>query len=218
MNRVVVLISGRGSNMQAIVDACNTGPLHAEVVAVISNNPSAAGLDFAREHNIDARVLDHKTFSDRLEFDSELQTLIDSYSPDWVCLAGFMRILNAQMVEHYLGRMINIHPSLLPRHPGLNTHTKVLAAGDKEHGATVHFVTPELDAGPIIAQTRVTVLPNDTEQTLAKRVLLTEHELYVRALQLCVNGDARLIDGECYRDKLEIEAKVASVASNGQRT
>jgi len=192
MTRVVVLISGRGSNMSSIVKACQTGVVDASVVAVISNNPDAVGLTFAQEQNIDTAVLDHKQFSNRLEFDSKLQTLIDAYKPDWVLLAGFMRILGSELVNHFVGRMINIHPSLLPLHPGLNTHAKVLAAGETKHGATVHFVTTELDAGPIIAQTEVAVLTNDTEQTLAQRVLHAEHKLYVHALQLCVNGDAQL--------------------------
>jgi len=192
MTRVVVLISGRGSNMQAIVEACQSGDVNAEVVAVISNNPDAQGLRYASDKNIATDVLDHQSFVDRSEFDSALQTLVESYEPDWVLLAGFMRILGTDFVQHYEGRMINIHPSLLPLYPGLNTHARALAAGDAVHGATVHFVTPELDAGPIIAQTEVSVLPNDTEQSLADRVLSTEHELYVRALQLCVNGDAQL--------------------------
>lgn len=192
MTRVAVLISGAGSNMRAIVEACQTGTVNATVVAVLSNNPDADGLVFAREQNIDTAVLDHKQYADRLEFDSDLQTLIDSYEPDWVLLAGFMRILSTDFANHFVGRMINIHPSLLPLHPGLNTHAKVLAAGDTTHGATVHFVTAELDAGPIIAQTEVSVLSTDTEQTLAERVLRTEHKLYVQSLKLCVNGEAML--------------------------
>jgi len=161
------------------------------VSAVISNNPEAGGLAFAREQHIDTAVLNHTKFSSRTEFDSRLKTLVDSYKPDWILLAGFMRILSKDFVNHFLGRMINIHPSLLPLYPGLNTHAKVLEAGDTTHGATVHFVTPELDAGPVIARAEVSVLPNDTEQTLATRVLRTEHKLYVKALQQCVNGETR---------------------------
>ncbi len=194
MSRIAVLISGRGSNMRAIVEACQDGTVDSTVVAVISNNPNAGGLDFAREQNIDTAVLDHKQFDNRHVFDSKLKTLIDSYEADWILLAGFMRILSSDFVNHYLGRIINIHPSLLPLHPGLNTHAKVLAAGDTKHGATVHFVTPELDAGPIIARKECAVLPNDTEHTLAERVLQIEHKLYVEALQRCVNGDARLVN------------------------
>ncbi len=194
MSRIAVLISGRGSNMRAIVEACQDGTVDSTVVAVISNNPNAGGLDFAREQNIDTAVLDHKQFDNRHVFDSKLKTLIDSYEADWILLAGFMRILSSDFVNHFLGRIINIHPSLLPLHPGLNTHAKVLAAGDTKHGATVHFVTPELDAGPIIAREECAVLPNDTEQTLAERVLQIEHKLYAEALQRCVNGDARLVN------------------------
>lgn len=194
MKRVVLLISGRGSNMRAIVEACQSGIVDATVVAVISNNPDAEGLAYAQQQNIDTAVLDHRSFSDRIEFDTSLKKLIDSFRPDWVLLAGFMRIFGNDIVKHFGGRMINIHPSLLPLHPGLNTHAKVLAAGETTHGATVHFVTPELDAGPVIAQSSVPVLPEDTELTLAARVLSTEHELYPQALQLCVNGDARLTD------------------------
>ena len=192
MNRIAVLISGRGSNMRSIVEACQDKQVNATVVAVISNNPDAQGLAFAQNKNIDTAVLNHKQFANRLEFDSKLKTLIDSYEPDWVLLAGFMRIMGSDFVNHYRGRMINIHPSLLPLYPGLNTHAKVLAAGDNTHGATVHFVTPELDAGPIIAKAAVPVLPSDTEQTLAERVVRLEHKLYVQALQLCVNGDAKM--------------------------
>lgn len=201
MTRIVVLISGRGSNMRAIVDACNNGKIAGTVVAVISNTPDAAGLEYAAAQNIETAVLDHKSFKNRIEFDVQLQTLIESYKPDLVALAGFMRILSKDLVNHFLGHMVNIHPSLLPRYPGLNTHAKVLEAGDTTHGASVHFVTAELDAGPVIAQTQVPVLQNDTEQTLATRVLHTEHELYVHALQLCVSGDARFVDGECYLGK-----------------
>jgi len=192
MTRIVILISGRGSNMRSIIKACQTRVVDATVVAVVSNKADADGLTFAQEQHIDTAVLDHQQFSNRLDFDSKLKTLVDAYNPDWVLLAGFMRILGSHFVKHFEGRMINIHPSLLPRHPGLNTHARALAAGETTHGATVHFVTTELDAGPIIAQTEVPVLADDTEQTLAMRVLCEEHKLYVQALQLCVNGDAQL--------------------------
>jgi len=198
MNRIVVLISGRGSNMRALIDASNNGKLSAEVVAVISNNPDAQGLDYAQSKQIPTAVLDHQAFNNREDFDLELQKLIDEYSPDWVALAGFMRILTAPFVNHYLGKLINIHPSLLPKYPGLNTHAQALKAGDKAHGASVHFVIPELDAGPVIAQSTVPVKKDDTESTLARRVLDTEHELYVKALQLCVIGKARYANEKCY--------------------
>lgn len=191
MSRIAVLISGRGSNMRSIVEACQDGAVSASVVAVISNNPEAGGLVFAQEQNIDTAVLDHTKFPSRTEFDSKLKALVDSYKPDWIVLAGFMRILSSNFVNHFIGRIINIHPSLLPLYPGLNTHARALAAGDSKHGATVHFVTPELDAGPVIDQAEVPVLADDTEQTLAERVLRAEHKLYVRALQKCVSGDTR---------------------------
>jgi len=198
MNRIVVLISGRGSNMSAIVNACLQAKLEAEVVAVISNNPEAAGLSFANDAGIQTQVVDHKQFAERSQFDAKLAEVIDSFRPDWIALAGFMRILGTDFVNRYAGKMINIHPSLLPAYPGLDTHARVLEAGDTHHGASVHFVTPELDAGPVIAQSRVKVEPTDTESVLASRVLSTEHNLYVHALQLCVNGNARLLRGECY--------------------
>ncbi len=178
--------------MQAIVKACQNGTVNAEVVAVISNNPSAEGLEFAQAQGIATTVVDHTQFNVRNDFDTALRSQIDTYQPDWVLLAGFMRILGDEFVNHYLGKMINIHPSLLPLYPGLNTHARVLDAGDTVHGASVHFVTPELDAGPVIAQSEVHVEPDDTAESLANRVLSTEHSLYTRALQLCVNGDARL--------------------------
>lgn len=198
MNRIVVLISGRGSNMRALVEACENTKLDASIVAVISNNPAAQGLDYAQSKQIPTAVLNHKNFNSREAFDSALQKLIDEYSPDWVALAGFMRILTAPFVNHYLGKLVNIHPSLLPKYPGLNTHAQALSAGDKTHGASVHYVIPELDAGPVIAQSSVPVLADDTESTLAQRVLDTEHELYVKALQLCVLGKARYANEKCY--------------------
>lgn len=180
--RIAVLISGRGSNMQAIHQACVNGDLDAEVISVISSHAKAGGLDYARQQG-----LSHHVASD----ETSLEQLLQSLSPDWIALAGYMRILSATLVNPWLGRMINIHPSLLPKYPGLNTHARALSDGASEHGATVHFVTEELDAGPIIQQARVPVLPDDTADTLAARVLGIEHALYVDALRLCVNGVAR---------------------------
>jgi len=217
MTKLVVVISGRGSNMCAIVDACANGTLAADVVAVISNNPDAEGLAYARARNIPTAVVDSKAIPDRNEFDAALREAIDSFRPDWIALAGFMRILGADTVNAYLGRLINIHPSLLPKYPGLNTHARVLAAGDSVHGASVHFVTPELDAGPVIEQSEVPVKPDDTESTLAERVLRTEHALYVRALQLCVSGNCRFINGECYLGKQSNLKDTASNASDGHQ-
>lgn len=200
MTRLVVLISGRGSNFKAMVQATQQQRLDAQVVAVISNRPKAAGLQFAREQGIDATVLDHTSFTDRAVFDQALAKLLADIDADWVVMAGFMRILGPELIERWSGRMINIHPSLLPLYPGLDTHTKAIRAGESWHGASVHFVTAELDAGPVIAQARVPVLPGDTAATLAERVLAQEHELYVHALQLCVSGRASYVNGQCYLD------------------
>lgn len=178
---VVILISGRGSNMQAIVAARD--PL-VEVRAVISNRADAAGLLFAQQQGIATEVLEHQDFSSREAFDQALIARIDQYAPDLLVLAGFMRILTPEFVEHYAGRLINIHPSLLPKYKGLHTHARVLAAGDAVHGATVHFVTAELDAGPPILQAEVPVFPDDDEEKLAARVLEQEHRIYPQAIHL----------------------------------
>ena len=198
--RLVVLISGRGSNMRAIINACKTGSLAADTVAVISNRPAADGLEVARRQGITIAVVDHQQYATRDAFDRALAATLDQFNPDWVALAGFMRILGDALVQRYLGRMVNIHPSLLPRYPGLNTHARAIAAGDPEHGASVHFVTPELDCGPVILQSKVPVLDNDTAANLARRVLAQEYELYVKALQWCVSGRARYLDGRCKID------------------
>ena len=171
MKRIVILISGRGSNMEAILRAASAEKWPAQIVAVISNKSTAAGLATASSAGIAARVVEHVSYPDRAQFDQALSTVIDEYSPDLVILAGFLRILTSAFVAHYHGRMVNIHPSLLPSFPGLNTHQRALEAGVKFHGATVHFVTPELDHGPIIEQAIVPVLDTDTEDTLAARVL-----------------------------------------------
>ncbi len=184
--RIATLISGRGSNFLAIDDACRDGRLDAEVVLVLSNRPDAGGLQAARERRIPVAVVDHDDYAVRSDFDRAVGEVLERVAPDWVVLAGFMRVLGADLVERWAGRMLNIHPSLLPRYPGLDTHAKALAAGDQEHGATVHFVTPELDAGPIITQVRVPVLPDDTAATLSQRVLACEHALYVDALAQCL--------------------------------
>lgn len=186
--RLVILISGRGSNMKSIVEAVNNGELNAEVSAVISNRPDAAGLAFAEQQGIATQTLDHKQFDSREAFDSKLAETIDSYQPDYVILAGFMRILTAEFVEHYANRLINIHPSLLPKFKGLDTHQRAIDAGETEHGASVHFVTAELDDGPVILQARVPVLEDDTAESLAHRVLEQEHQLYPAAINKLVNS------------------------------
>lgn len=172
--------------MEAVVRACDAEQWPARIAAVISNKADAKGLEFAQARGIPTAVVPSKDFTSRAEFDAALQAVIDRFSPDLVVLAGFMRILTAPFVEHYAGRMLNIHPSLLPLFPGLHTHRQALAGGVAEHGATVHFVTAELDHGPAIAQARVPVLPGDTEDTLAARVLVEEHKLYPYAVRLFV--------------------------------
>ena len=179
MKSIVILISGRGSNMEAIVRAALPG---ARVAAVISNRPGAAGLNFACEHGIATEVVDHTCYPDRATFDAELARRIDGHSPDLVVLAGFMRVLTDDFVNHYAGRLLNIHPSLLPAFPGLHTHRRALEAGVQVHGATVHFVTSDLDCGPVVIQAVVPVLPEDTADTLAARVLTQEHLIYPRAI------------------------------------
>jgi len=189
--RIVILISGRGSNMQAIVQACAAEGWPAQVVAVIANRPDAAGLAFAREHGVTAVGLDHKAHGSREAFDAALAAEIDRFEPHLVVLAGFMRILGEGFVQRYAGRLLNIHPSLLPAFPGLHTHQRAIDAGCKAAGATVHFVTPALDHGPIVMQSVVPVLPGDDEDQLATRILATEHVIYPRAVKWFVQGKLR---------------------------
>jgi len=188
---IVILISGRGSNMISIVDAIQAGDLPVKVAAVISNRPDAAGLNFAQQANIPTAVINHKDFASREDFDIALATEIDKYAPKLVVLAGFMRILTTGFVEHFTGKLVNIHPALLPKFKGLNTHQRAIDAGETEHGASVHIVTPELDDGPVVMQARVAVLPDDTEETLAARVLEQEHKLYPAAINLLLNKPIR---------------------------
>lgn len=180
--QLVVLISGNGTNLQAIIDAVQAG-LPIDIAAVISNRPGAFGLERASSAGIETAVLDHRDYPDRSSYDQALVSLIDQFTPDFVVLAGFMRILTDPFVHHYVGRMVNIHPSLLPKYRGLHTHRQALDAGDKLHGATIHFVTEELDGGPLIAQAQVAVLPQDNIDDLAARVLQKEHQLYPLALR-----------------------------------
>jgi phosphoribosylglycinamide formyltransferase-1 len=187
---IVILISGRGSNMEALLDA----HLPARVAAVISNNPGARGLDTARARGLATAVVDHRSYPDRDRFDAALAAEIDRHSPDLVVLAGFMRILTAPFIERYRGRLMNIHPSLLPALPGLDTHRRALAAGARTHGCTVHFVTPQVDSGPIIVQAAVPVLPGDTEEKLAARVLAEEHRIYPQAVRWFCEDRLRLGD------------------------
>jgi len=191
---VVVLISGRGSNMQAILEA------GIPVSAVISNKADAAGLAVAARHGVATGVVEHRRFATREAFDAELAAEIDRHSPRLVALAGFMRVLTPGFVARYAGRLVNIHPSLLPEFPGLDTHARALAAGVKRHGCTVHFVTADLDHGPIIAQASVPVLPGDMPDTLAARVLQQEHQLYPRAIRWFLDGEL-VIEGNQVRVK-----------------
>ncbi len=201
MKRLVILISGRGSNMEALLDA----GIPAEIAAVISNRPEAAGLKIAASRGIETQVLDHKRFPDRESFDSALADRIDAYRPDLIVLAGFMRILTNRFVSRFAGRVLNIHPSLLPAFPGTDTHRRALEEGVRLHGCTVHFVTPALDHGPIIVQSAVAVMPGDDEATLAARVLQQEHLIYPAAVRWFVEGRLS-IDGGRVRIAGRIEA------------
>jgi phosphoribosylglycinamide formyltransferase-1 len=193
--RIVILISGRGSNMEAIVRACEDEQWPARVVAVVSNRPEAAGLAFAQARGITDVVVDHKAFETRDAFDAALATAIDTHAPDLVVLAGFMRILGDDIVRRYDGRLLNVHPSLLPAFPGLHTHRCAIEAGCKLAGATVHFVTSSLDHGPIVIQAAVPVLASDDEDELAARVLAREHVIYPRAVRWFIEGQLRIERG-----------------------
>lgn len=190
--RLVVLISGTGSNLQAFIDRIADGSLPATIVAVISNRPDVAGLTRATRAGIPVTVIDHRQFPDRASFDTALAAAIDAAQPDAVILAGFMRILTPAFVRHYHGRLLNVHPSLLPKYPGLDTHARALAAGDTEHGSSVHFVTEELDGGPVVAQACVPVQPDDSVTTLQARVQQAEHLLYPQVVGWLANGRLRL--------------------------
>ena len=209
--RLVVLISGRGSNLQAILDQAVSGELPVEVAAVVSNRPGVHGLERARQAGVPALELDHKNFADRPEFEAALIETIDRRQPDLVVLAGFMRVLTAGFTEHYRGRLLNIHPSLLPKFRGLHTHERAIAAGETEHGASIHFVTAELDGGPIIVQARVPVLPGDDSDALAARVLEQEHRLYPLAIRwfaeqrLRLEGEQVWFDGQPLVEPLRLE-------------
>jgi phosphoribosylglycinamide formyltransferase 1 len=195
LKRIVILISGRGSNMEAIVQRCKDESWPAAIVAVISNRPNATGLDFARAQGVQTAVVDHKGFQDRQSFDAALAECIDRFQPDLVVLAGFMRILGESFVARYADRLLNIHPSLLPAFPGLHTHQRALDMGCALAGATVHFVTSTLDHGPIVIQSAVPVLADDSADTLAARVLATEHRIYPKAIRWFIDGRLRIEGG-----------------------
>ncbi|HSM20633.1 MAG TPA: phosphoribosylglycinamide formyltransferase [Rubrivivax sp.] len=194
MKSIVILISGRGSNMEALVQRCAAEGWPARVAAVVSNRADARGLAFAASHGIATVVVDHRGFASRADFDAALAAVIDGHAPDLLLLAGFMRVLTPGFVGRYAGRLLNIHPSLLPAFPGLHTHRRALQIGCKVHGATVHFVTAELDHGPIVLQSALPVRPDDDEHTLAARVLAAEHVIYPLAARWFVEGRLR-VDG-----------------------
>ncbi|CAG4882585.1 phosphoribosylglycinamide formyltransferase 1 [Georgfuchsia toluolica] len=196
MKKYVILISGRGSNMEALLAA----DLPGECAAVISNRPDAAGLAFARQQGVATAVVDHRDYPERAAFDAALAAEIERHAPDLVLLAGFMRVLGDHFVRRLTGRMLNIHPSLLPAFPGLHTHRAALAAGVRIHGCTVHFVTPALDSGPIVIQAAVPVLDGDDETTLATRVLMQEHVIYPQAAAWFLQGRLRLLNGRVVSD------------------
>lgn len=196
MLKIAVLISGSGSNLQAIIDAINTGALKAEICGVLANKADAYGLVRAHTAGITNAVLINSNYPDRESFDRAMQKQLDAWSPDIVVLAGFMRILSSHFVEHYAGRLLNIHPSLLPKYKGLHTHRRALAAGDNTHGCSVHFVSPELDGGPVIAQSMISVHSNDDETTLSQRVHKCEHQLYPQVLVWIAQGDLRFQHGQ----------------------
>lgn len=200
MKRLVVLVSGQGSNLQAILDACQQGRIHGSVAAVFSNKAEAYGLTRARDAGVPAHVLTADQFADREAFDRQLMLEIDAYAPDLVILAGYMRILSAAFVARYAGHMLNIHPSLLPKYPGLHTHRQAIENGDEEHGTSVHFVTEELDGGPVILQAKVPVFAGDTEEDVTARVQHQEHAIYPLVVSWFVDGRVKMQDGAAWLD------------------
>lgn len=208
--RLVVLISGRGRNLDAIIQAAQDGSLPVELCAVISNRGDAPGLARAERAGIPTRVLRPRHYADRNHFDQALADLVSEYDPDWVALAGYMRLLNSVFVQQFAGRLVNIHPSLLPKHRGLDTHRRALAAGDARHGATIHFVSEEMDAGPGLLQGSVTVGDNDTPEQLAERVMTqVETRIYPQALRWLATGRAR-----CTNDCVELDGKTLEVPAH----
>lgn len=216
--RIVVIISGNGSNLQTIIDASQNN-LAVEISAVVSNRPKAYGLQRAKNAGIPTHTLDHTEFNHREAFDAELKRILDNYSPDFIVLAGFMRVLSNDFVNSYPGQILNIHPSLLPKYRGLNTHAKAIAANDQYHGASVHFVTETLDGGPVIVQARIAILSDDNEESLAKRVQEQEHKIYITALRWLSEGrlrwhdNALILDGKPLLQPIVIDGEKANEAN-----
>ena len=204
MKNIVVLISGNGSNLQAIIDACEQKRINGTIRAVFSNKADAFGLERARDAGIPQHALAASQFASREAFDRELMHEIDAYAPDVVVLAGYMRILSADFVQHYQGKLLNIHPSLLPKYPGLNTHRQALENGDEEHGTSVHFVTDELDGGPVILQAKVPVFDGDSEEDVTERVQTQEHAIYPLVVSWFVDGRLEMRDGAAWLDGVKL--------------
>ncbi|WP_438863735.1 phosphoribosylglycinamide formyltransferase [Neptunicella sp.] len=207
MKSIVVLISGNGSNLQAIIDQCQAKNIAGNVTAVISNKPDVYGLQRAADAGIPAHVLNNRDYAERADYDSALMQCIDQYQPDLVVLAGFMRILTADFVQHYHGKMLNIHPSLLPKYKGLHTHQRAIDAGDSEHGASVHFVTPDLDGGPIIIQSRVPIFADDQAEDLAERVQQQERSIYPLVVNWFCAGRLVMQNENVLMDGIQLDAK-----------
>jgi len=204
--RIVVLLSGRGSNFQSLLNASLTGELSGSIDLVISNRPQAGGLAIANNANIDTALIDHQAYATRDAFDTDLAGVIDSVTPDLIVLAGFMRILTQSFVSQFAGRLLNIHPSLLPLYPGLNTHQRALDNGDTHAGATVHYVTGELDGGPSVIQAKVPIESGDTKDRLADRILQVEHQIYPQAVNWHLSGRLALRNGVLYKDSVPLPA------------
>src|SRR5574344_15311 len=198
--RFAVLISGNGSNLQALIDACQAGRIQGELVGVVSNRADAFGLERAKAAGIATQVLSNQAFADRESYDAALIQALESWNPDLLVMAGFMRILTPGFVQHFAGRMLNIHPSLLPKYQGVKTHARAIAAGDTVHGASVHFVTEELDGGPVVLQARVPVFPDDDEVTLAERVLRQEDQIYPRVVDWFCQGRLPMVGTQACLD------------------
>lgn len=204
-----ILISGSGTNLQSFIDKSATGELDLDIAVVLSNKPGVAGIDRAREARIPVECLEHGEYPDRESFDAALNGTLDSYSPDLIILAGFMRILTPVFIDHFAGRIFNIHPSLLPKYPGLDTHQRAIDAGDRWAGSTVHFATEELDGGPPVIQGRVPVERDDTARSLAARVLKVEHQIYPKAVALFVSGRLEYRDGAAWLDGQRLQEPIA---------